>query len=57
MIVYSEAHPFPVSAGSPSIGQAACSEKALIRAFAEGGALADPPVELPDTQHAVFIFF
>ena len=31
MVVSGEAHPFPVSAGSPSIGQAAYSEKALIR--------------------------
>ena len=30
MVVSGEAHPFPVSAGSPPTGQA-CSEKALIR--------------------------
>src|SRR5215471_136229 len=31
MVLSGEAHPFPVCAGSPSIGQAAYSEKALIR--------------------------
>jgi hypothetical protein len=31
MVVSGEAHPFPVSAGSRSLGQAAYFEKALIR--------------------------